>query len=495
MIPIRTPFEQWFITIAADEGSRFPRVLKIPMVNVVFTDSFPVNPDPASIYAVVTEFANHYYGLFQAHFITTLVHYKGMLYHSFQDEITRIPLWVNNKYRIMRISHANDLMDLITIRATDDDYFVYTHRKHSFRDYRIRDFPTLLGNFIAAEKLLYHQVLTTAGLMHPSTRVYYGTKLFRLLTQSLETTRLQQKFSQEILQRMGWSGTKYAKRIMKLPFSSSSLSVEFATQRHKLFSDPFFEYGCIIQDTNLMPRHNSRMKEIRCMVVDGNLVCGIILTTFRRLQYQIRLFEMVENDNEFVKSPCVDVFLNVFEASTTKTKNILEEKRKALPHIHPLGQPKEKRIIDQLEREVQERDAFVAYIMDFLRLLEENFLSLSRMVHKSFHVFNNIRIREPLPITMEAIRQGNITRKMRADDVSNKICIERFLSDPLNYVERPFHERFLRVDLMYWSLDNRFYVNEIETYACGKGASPNEGFYNDSIYSLIHARLAQPRRL
>lgn len=516
-----TPFQQWFWTIADSSVKGYPRILAISFDQVSRRTTFPIDPNPDKIYAIPTFFPDQYYVVLQGKFKFPMVLYNNILYYSFNDDCPRLTIpepekaqQKNGRQSRLEYLSVRDLPDraLQTLYAMDDDYFVYTPSKRAFRNYKIREYPSLLGNFVAAEKLHYHSILTSHGLMHPSTKVYYGQDVFHLLTRYPQKSILQQTYPGDVVQRMGFGG-EISNKVMKLPFSSSSHSIERIPHRQKLFKDPFFEYGCIIQDFNLVHR-NDRIKEIRCMVVDGQIVCGCMVSTFQGTQYQIRLFE-TDRNNRFVRSPCVDLFLRKFQKGTQYVSSLIKGKEAYLPYAHPLARPRQSATIEKLKKEIENRHHFVKFVTDFIQLLEDQFVTLGRIVEKTFQVFNAISIGKPLPTTLESFRlqqqqasQERVrifqsVRKSRAVDVipragaaeqqlSNKICIERFLANPVNYLNRRFHERFLRIDLMYWPLEDRFYVNEVETYACGKFAKETDGFFNHSIYSLIHARMIAP---
>jgi hypothetical protein len=70
---------------------------------------------------------------------------------------------------------------------------------------------------------------------------------------------------------------------------------------------------------------------------------------------------------------------------------------------------------------------------------------------------------------------------------SNFKHIQAMLQHPQNYLHRSFHELFLRIDLMYWYKDQCFYVNEVETWACGKFQS----FYNPDIHAFLFQYLLE----
>lgn len=529
---VLTPFQRWFWTVADFTTAGFPRVLVIPLGDddVVQVQKLPKELDEHRTYIVPTIFPDQYYAILSGKYKLPMVLYQNRLYHSFKDtNAMRIPepKDVQRKTKIpARLkalvgpdgnvpSSLKNLLDpdftvasvvdlpaamLHGLFATEDDYFVYTPSKRAFRNYKIREYPTVLGNFIAAEKLHYHTILTSHGLMHPSTTVYYGQELFHLLTRHPQRIVLQQTFQKDIMIRMGFSGaTSSSKKIMKLPFSSSSYSIELAKDREKLFADPFFEYGCIVQQYNLVHR-DDRIREIRCMVVDGQVVCGCTISIFRGLQYQIRLFE-TDREGRFRRSPCVDLFLETFGKRTETIAAVIREAETYLPKVPPFRKPAELLRIDKLKKELHDRALFVEYVTDFVNLVQRQFAALSQIVKKTFRVFNDISITRPLPTTLQSFQlqqhsqqQLRIFRSVRKPDsvqtsLSNKVCIERFLADPQNYLNLRFHERFLRIDCMYWPSDDRFYVNEVETYACGKFANYTDGFFNHSIFSLIHARM------
>jgi hypothetical protein len=144
----------------------------------------------------------------------------------------------------------------------------------------------------------------------------------------------------------------------------------------------------------------------------------------------------------------------------------------------------------------------------FLQGLRQKVLEHSQEIlilcEQSFHTFNRIVINHTLPkkLRFDVSQQekskmvqfpaglSKWKQKSRTPYFSHDILnalhiIQNFIQHPENYRGRRFYEKFLRVDVMYWHKDKRFYVNEIETWACGKINGEN----NPDIHSLLFKEL------
>jgi hypothetical protein len=87
-------------------------------------------------------------------------------------------------------------------------------------------------------------------------------------------------------------------------------------------------------------------------------------------------------------------------------------------------------------------------------------------------------------------KRKQIFHTRNLDTSANKPSIEhiqRMLESSQNYVNKPFYENFLRIDVMYWYDEKRFYVNEVETWACGKLSDT----YNTGIHALLYKYLLE----
>jgi hypothetical protein len=463
----RTPFQHFFLAVAARFSLYYASmILEIPDRLVHPVQSLPFVPDARKMYLLHDR--HRLFLILGNRFRIPVVWYKDNFYHSFRDE----PFTAQKGFRQCFV---NDLIGLRltgylkTLNCTDDDYFVYTPSKRNFRNYIVRDHPTLLGNFLAAEKLHYHRMLKEEGLIHPSTEVFYGQEIFRLLT-----TQQGKKYLEAVLsQQHQGTHRAHCRKIIKLPFSSSSTSVQIGIHASRLYTDEFIEYGMIVQDTNIYPvgrRVNQGQMfvyELRCMVVDGEPLCGCVLETVHEKMYKIRVFEAGGE-----VSPFLERFIADFRSDIEQT---------------PPGSKK------------TEMENYLRFLEGLVVLLEDRMDEIRGLVSRAFAAFNEICIREPLPTSIRNFkperplseRQDQVFRAVRSatqparPKISNKVLVEEFLRDPQNYLGRRFHERFLRVDVMYWCREDRFFVNEIETYACGKFSGP----YNPDIFSLIQSRL------
>lgn len=311
------------------------------------------------------------------------------------------------------LSYCDCLGWISSITFSETDWFMMEKKIPKPKELCIMQLPSLIGNFIAAEKTLYHKQFIKDGLMHGSTII------------------LNRK---EILQFMAIPKTSYQKEkesnkmIVKIPFSSSGHCVlKFSTQRPQSFGELAFQdsisfcsavgYRWIVQKYNAHPEDPAPL-EIRCFMVDGLLLFGIMA------YYNVRI---LDKNYRFIDYP-----------STKRYQRVLEEHCEAI-----------RTLLDQ--------------------------------AWKSFH---KIRIKKPIAVddifSMET--EHLLSEKAKNPDIMHLMA---FLSDPKNYIDKPITDRFLRIDIMYWPEENRFFVNEIETFACGKCRSSTNKSPNAEILKAL----------
>jgi len=419
--------------------------------------------------------------------------------------------------RFITLGHHLERLDnyKFELCADNNDYFVYYLYK-PFTKCIMKGIPTLLGNFIAAEKLQYHKVFKENDIMHPSTTVLYGIDFYNKMI-------AQQDFFKQVfsIQQLSSRGQKYPRRqdkkIIKIPFSSSSRSIELGSDLKKLFDDYFVEYGCIVQNVNLydiekrINIHYLATYEIRCFVVDGKVLCGVQL--FRG--NKIRLFDVIYDE----KGEAIIQVNEQFTVAMDKLKQqqasksewlrakIIKKNEDGTYNIKYSNNVVEHNVESQFIRfsnddiisvksKYKKNSEFVSSCME---LIQHRYSEILSLAERAFHLFNSIQITEELPRSVSnfpletdsdiplhtELKQKKKRKEYPENRLDNLQLIQKFLSEPSNYLNRRFHERFLRIDIMYWNDLDRFYVNEVETFACGKLESAS----NNNIFSLIYSHL------
>jgi hypothetical protein len=305
--------------------------------------------------------------------------------------------------------------------------------------------------------------------MHPSTRVYYGKQILEILAHHPEY--IFQGLSQKCIESQQTTGGSFSsQKVIKLPFTSGSESLTFSNELDTLVDTLFYfssvTYGWIVQSKNKCPFTTllgTPPFEVRCMVTNDKLICGI--SKFNRIDIDIVRIFTIDDDGNLELSLS---FINLID-SHKDDSNLYN------------------------------------YLLDCRNIVLHHEKQIIELSVKAFRLFNQLIVKDNLPSSIEfsswtdhdqqfmknSKQQStmflqqfkNLTTLTNPGYLhsSNYYHILEMLSHQENYKERTFYEDFLRIDLMYWYEEKRFYVNEVETWACGKLSSP----YNQGIYALL----------
>lgn len=519
-----TPFQEYYLSIVSDKNI-YPLIYKIPrnQIKIILnTQQYIVQFRKYKQQNFEQKFFLMFDEEFKKLWLIINLEYKieihtmdeNYIYFCFDDvqNLESSEFYMKFKNLKSTINILNDYKYDLSIDK--NDYFVYYNFKSPIK-YIFKGIPTLLGNFIAAEKLYYHKIFKENDLIHPSTLILYGRDFYNKIINQIEY--LQERFSFEQLSTK--YGQKYKRiqnnKIIKIPFSSSSRSIELGHDLKKLFNDYFVEYGCIIQKVNL---YNVQRRvsinflatyEIRCFIIDGKVLCGVILIR----GHKIRLFNVIYNNKKvsIEINPKLTEFLENIRKYQSEWKRVIKIKQNKngtydIKYIdNTMDYNVEKQYIDfKDEKQILAKSKFKKFsefIMDCIELVSERYNEIISIAERAFECFNNIIITKELPNTLlnfplqvdqGIINQNHVLLKQKRlrkyysiDRVNNLKLIQKFLENPENYLNRRFYEKFLRIDVMYWYDLDKFYINEIETFACGK----LESEYNDNIFSLLYSNL------
>ena len=267
--------------------------------------------------------------------------------------------------------------------------------------------PTVLANYIAAEKGIYHLALKAHDLIHPSTQVlYFDHNLYDIEHTIIHgRTGLASSIIEKQLAKIPDCLSSF---VLKIPFSSSSKCVVIGVPS-------ITDFKRIMTQSKTM---NQNLQQFKRFVKD----------TTQRL------------DDALIPSP----ERNCIASSYNNGVKVLGKNGDF--DFTPPPESSSKDLTPEL-----------------LALIVDNVSSIRDLIKKTYNCFRNIRITKSLVMPISKTFSESSQYKN----------IATFLQDERNYMDKPITDKFLRIDVMYWEEDGRFYVNEVETWACGHFQFPD----------------------